>query len=72
MGAVSIFHIKGLDGIKPRIVRCPVKPCKYKNLDKNRMIGHLCTHHNKSELIEALIFILESGYAYIQDHILEA
>lgn len=54
------------------MVKCPVPSCKYKTMDKNRMIGHFCTSHNKSELIETLISILEAGYGYIQDVIKEA
>lgn len=59
---MKAWHISGLNGVKPPIVKCILPGCDYKSNDKNGMIGHLCTRHNKSELILAIVEIIEKGF----------
>lgn len=62
LNSVAMWNIKGLNGVKPIKVKCPLENCNHETINKNGMIGHLCTSHNKADLIKLLISIIEGGY----------
>lgn len=62
MSAVEIWRIKGLNNIRPIVVKCPIDSCDYPSITKNGLRGHLFLKHLKAELVELILSTIEGGY----------